>query len=306
MKLLQLRTNLHPPAAGEVPFTVYTVGTECQKAITRIAGFSARQLFLTFSGAGIFRPLGQKNWDTLYPGTLLYLPPDFPHEYLPQSGAEWFVGYVTYVERPGGPLEGLGFRNVPFRLALGDPAPLFEWIERIWSHSGPNFDVWRSSAGLFSLCLELKKRAGGKNTPEPAAPVRTPRYRDEVVENAVRFLHDHFQRRLTMTELASHVGYSPKHLNRLFRESLGETPLQYLQRLRIRTAALLLERTPHMTVRQAAAHVGMEPVYFTRLFRRFYGRAPSAMFPGKNPCSGTAITSCEFPWNPGEPGESCP
>lgn len=273
MKLLQLRTNLVPAAGEAVPFTVYTVGTERQNALTRLNGFSASQLFVTFSGTGAYRPIGQDKWDTLEPGTLLYIPAGFPHEYVPQGN--WFVGYVTFHEKPGGPLEGWGFGQAPFRLALHDPQPLFALIERIWSMSGPDFDVWRTCELLFSMCVEIKKQANA-GTDNAQTPQEKPaRYRDAVVQSAVRFLHDHLQRELKMSDLAAHVGYSAKHLNRLFRQSLGVTPLHYVQHLRLQTAAELLAGQPGMTVRQAAAHIGMEPVYFARLFRRYYGVPPS-------------------------------
>lgn len=274
MKMLALRTNLH--IAGEdVPFSVYTVGTEVQAAITRMKGFSANQLILTFSGAGLFRPLGQDKWDTIDSNTLLYIPADLPHEYVPQRPEPWLVGYVTFLEKRGVVLESWGFGNAPCRQRLGDMGRLLELLEDIWSLSGPHFDAWSSMERLFCFCAELKKQAA-RQAPQADGPGKGARYRDSV-DSAVRFLHDHLHRDLSMTELASHVGYSPKHLNRLFRRDLGMTPMHYLQRVRLKTAALLLSEHPGMTVRQAAAYIGMEPVYFTRLFRRAYGKAPSEL-----------------------------
>ncbi|TMV46985.1 helix-turn-helix domain-containing protein [Paenibacillus mesophilus] len=274
MNLLALRTNLHHPAGEDVPFSVYTVGTERQSAITRMKGFSANQLFLTFSGSGIFRPLGQDKWDTIEPNTMLYIPAGLPHEYVPQSSEPWLVGYVTFLEKRGGMLDGWGFGSVPYKLRLGDMNRLMELLEGIWSNSGPHFDTWRSTEQLFSFCAELKKQATACEPHHVDGPAKGARYRDSV-DSAVRFLHDHLHRDLSMAELASHVGYSPKHLNRLFRRDIGMTPMTYLQRVRLKTAALLLAENPGMTVRQAAAHIGMEPVYFTRLFRRAYGTTPS-------------------------------
>lgn len=276
MDTLPLRTNLHRPAGEDVPCDVYTVGTEHQAPITRLKGFSANQLFLTFSGTGVFRPIGQEKWDTIPPHTLLYIPSGFPHEYVPHGREPWSVGYVTYVERLPGALTSWGFGDVPFTRTLRRTDRLYELLERIWSCSGPNFDRWNCIEHFFAFCLELKKQTAPDGVPEASAPARSFRYRDTVVDSAIRFLHDHLQRDLTMTELASYVGYSPKQLNRLFRQAVGTTPLQYLQRIRMHTAALLLHEHPHMTVRETAAHIGMEPVYFTRLFRRAYGVTPSA------------------------------
>jgi AraC-like DNA-binding protein len=152
---------------------------------------------------------------------------------------------------------------------------LYELLYTIWNHSEPNYDVWQSTALLFSFCLEVKKQSAVNGNHVNSDSNKTVRYRNSVVHNATRFLQDHLQRNLVMAELSAHVGYSPKQLTRLFQENLGLTPLQYIQRVRLQTAALLLKQNPNMTIRQTAAHVGMEPVYFTRLFRRLYGVVPS-------------------------------
>lgn len=275
MKMLRLRTNLHSAAEADVPFAVYTVGTERQPPITRLQGFSAKQLFLTFSGTGIFRPLGQNKWDIVDTSSLLYIPSGLPHEYVPQGQEPWSVGYVTFVEQPGGLMESWGYGNTPFRLALRDTGPLYALLEQIWSSTGPDDDVWRSTELLFAFCLELRKQARLAADAAPGVAAGAHLYRDSVVDSAIRFLHDHLQRPLTMRELSAHVGYSSKQLNRLFRQALGTTPLQYLQRVRLQTGALLLQEHPGMTIRQTAAQIGMEPEYFTRLFRRKYQVTPS-------------------------------
>ncbi|PYI51967.1 AraC family transcriptional regulator [Paenibacillus flagellatus] len=280
MELLKLRTNLQDSFGDDVPVSVYTVGTEHQSSISRLKGFSANQLFVTFSGTGLFRTLDRDKdiSDTVGPNTLLYIPAGLPHQYWPQGEAPWSVGYVTFVENRPGFLAGWGFGDSPIRLPLARTDRLHELLGRIWRRSGPDdFDPWGSTELLLAFCVEAKKQAAlGRTAATDEAPFRTVRYRDSAVDSAVRFLHDHLQRDLTMTELAAHVGYSPKQLSRLFVRSLGSTPLQYWQRLRLHTAALLLAEQPGMTVRQAAAHIGMEPVYFTRLFRRTYGVVPSA------------------------------
>jgi AraC-like DNA-binding protein len=276
MKLLPLRTNLYSQIGETFPFTVYTVGTEEQASMIRLKGFSAKHLFLTFSGTGMFRPLGQDKWDIVRPNTMLYIPSEFPHEYLPYSQEPWNVGYVTFVESQEIILESWGFGKTPIQHTLQDMFRLYELLEEIWKHSGSQYDVWRSTELFFSFCLELKKQTSLAGVQKPAVAYKEAlRYRDSVVDSAIRFMHDHLERNLSLAELSSHVAYSPKQLNRLFQQSLGLTPLQYLQGIRLQTAALLLKYHPRITISQAAAHIGMEAVYFSRLFRRKYGIVPS-------------------------------
>lgn len=283
LELLSLRSNsLHPIEEG-LPVAVYTAGTELQSPITRLDGFSANQLFLTFSGTGRFRRLGQDKWDILHPRSLLYIPARMPHEYMPAGDEPWFVGYVTYVEKEEGMLSGWGFGREMFYCPLNDLDRPYELLKKIWSQSGPQNDAWATAELLFAFFLELKKQL--HSLPQDSRPDGSKQaagVQHPAVDSAVRFLHDHLERNITIRELAAHVGYSQKQLTRLFRQSLHMTPLQYLQQLRLRTAALLLAEQPDLSIRQAASYVGMEPVYFTRLFRRTYGITPSQLKRNRN------------------------
>ncbi|MFF2091387.1 AraC family transcriptional regulator [Paenibacillus sp. NPDC058174] len=293
MDILQLRSNLSSiPMDPAIPFAVYTVGTENQPLMTRLEGYSAHQFFFTFSGTGHFRLLSfdpdsdtgsdSGQWSLIPPGTLLYIPEGLPHEYGPVGEEPWMVGYVTFVEQCYGLLEQYGFGASFFRSKLQETGRLYELLYQLWQQSGRDYDPWRAAELLFAFCLEIKRQL----VPEESSAEKLPetskasRYPHSVVSQATRFLQDHLQRPITVTELSAHVGYSSKQLTRLFRESLDTTPLQYLQRIRLHTAIQLLERHPEMTIRQAAAHVGMEPVYFTRLFRRTFGTTPSAFAAG--------------------------
>jgi AraC-like DNA-binding protein len=275
MDILSLRTNLHLPPEPQIPFYVYTAGTERQAPITRSKGFSANQLLLTFSGGGLFRTLGQDNWDIVDAQTMLYIPANVPHEYVPRSEEPWHVGYVTFADNGSGLLEKWGFGDAMYVKPVRELSRLHELLLAIWACTGPEYDAWRSTELLFAFCLEAKRQSSDAGTPgRLELPLKSSRIRDSITDSAIRFLHDYLQRDLTMTELAARIGYSAKHLNRLFRRDIGMTPMQYLQRIRLRTAALLLTDHPDMTVREVAAYIGMEPDYFGRLFRRVHGLTP--------------------------------
>ncbi|WP_337926708.1 AraC family transcriptional regulator [Paenibacillus caui] len=277
MKLYELRTNLNMPFSEGLPFGIYTVGTEQQAPITRFRGFSAKQIILTFSGSGAFRKIGHDNWDIITAGKMLYIPAGLPHQYVPMAGEPWQVGYVTFVDGPKGGLQSWGYGDHLHIAALAETERLFSLIEQIWRCSGPDYDLWRSAELFLQFCVELKKQtvtvAGKQLFHQLPSPDRHP---STMVDRMTRFLHDHLERNFTMSELSSYVGYSAKQTVRLFRQQHGMTPHQYLQKIRLQTAAQLLQDHPDMTIGQIAAHVGMEPVYFSRQFSRLYGVVPSA------------------------------
>jgi AraC-like DNA-binding protein len=207
---------------------------------------------------------------------------------MPYGEGPWFVGYVTLLENFGEVLNRWGFGDAPRLLQLSDISLFTDRLLAIWQLSGNEHDPWRTTELLYSLFLAILKDTSGQTSLKsdsaapwvpPAAPPAS--YRASVVDVAVRFLHDHLNRPITIAGLAGHVGYSQKQLTRLFRQAMGLTPLQYLHQIRLKTARHLLLDHPDMTIRQAAAYVGLEPVYFARLYKREFGRLPSEELRGR-------------------------
>jgi AraC family transcriptional regulator of arabinose operon len=97
----------------------------------------------------------------------------------------------------------------------------------------------------------------------------------------ITWLVDHLQRHLAdplrVRELAALVNLSPSRLRALFVAQTGSAPAQYVQRLRLRRARLLVERT-FLSVKEIMALVGYsDPSHFARDFRREHGLAPTEL-----------------------------
>ena len=99
---------------------------------------------------------------------------------------------------------------------------------------------------------------------------------DARVQRAMNYLSEHMNEKITLQDLAEEVHLSPSRLAHLFREQVGATPQQFLERHRLERAKQLLRSTPHL-VQDVAWQVGYEnPFYFTRRFKKYAGCSPSA------------------------------
>lgn len=97
---------------------------------------------------------------------------------------------------------------------------------------------------------------------------------DAQIRRAQEWLFANFGGEVRVEELAVRVGMSPRNFARRFKAATGETPIRYLQRLRINAARHLLENDLK-TVRQVSRAVGYEDLSFFRwLFKRHTGEAP--------------------------------
>ncbi|MFQ5516994.1 MAG: GlxA family transcriptional regulator [Acidimicrobiia bacterium] len=91
---------------------------------------------------------------------------------------------------------------------------------------------------------------------------------------AQQWLEHHLDEPVTIANVASWAGMSPRTFHRRFRAAVGETPGGYLRRLRVEAAKDLLA-DPSYTVAEIARLVGfIDPGAFAATFRRHAGASP--------------------------------
>lgn len=99
---------------------------------------------------------------------------------------------------------------------------------------------------------------------------------DRRLRRAVSFIHDNLAEDLSLDAIAREAAMSPYHFSRVFKATLGASPLQYVIAARIDRARVLL-RTTKLTVAEIAWRVGYEDVSrFGRHFKRQVGATPAA------------------------------
>jgi transcriptional regulator GlxA family with amidase domain len=99
--------------------------------------------------------------------------------------------------------------------------------------------------------------------------------RDAEIGKALTLLHHQPADPWTVTELARQTGLSRTVLAERFRHFLGEPPMAYLTRWRLRLGARALTTTSH-SVARIASEVGYESeAAFNRAFKREFGLPPA-------------------------------
>lgn len=98
---------------------------------------------------------------------------------------------------------------------------------------------------------------------------------DDPVAEAQEYIEQHYPEPLTVQALASHFAFSRRNFIRRFKEATGNTPIEYIQRVRIEASKRLLENSP-----KSIGEIMMETGYsdnksFRALFKKYTGYAPS-------------------------------
>ena len=107
-----------------------------------------------------------------------------------------------------------------------------------------------------------------------SAPMLNQQHQDEKIKKAQEYLQEYFNGHFTMDELANRLGMSPRNFTRRFKQATGETPLNYLHKLRINCARQMLE-ADYRSVQEVCYQVGYEDLAFFRsVFKRYAGLSP--------------------------------
>ncbi len=109
----------------------------------------------------------------------------------------------------------------------------------------------------------------------PNGQISNQENRTDHMENALRYIEDHYCDPFTIQQLADHLGLNRSYLHRIFKAVTGVSIQSYLLDYRIRQACILL-KTTSLSVRVIAHSVSyIDPLYFSRIFHQKMGVSPS-------------------------------
>jgi AraC-like DNA-binding protein len=93
------------------------------------------------------------------------------------------------------------------------------------------------------------------------------------VEKAKSYLHTHYQKNISLDDLANVVGLNRAYLIRTFKKTMGLPPHAYLTQLRLSEAKKQLAR--NIPIAQVALNTGFaDQSHFSRAFKQTYGMTP--------------------------------
>ena len=177
------------------------------------------------------------------------------------DGVEFIV--ISYLADP---LDTL-FELLPERIFYTEHASRyrssFEACARIYAARG----VCHESL-LCAIVQEILCNVIRESYPSGLSREKTP------VEYAKQYMDEFFSNDLSSENIAAVVGLSPSYLRSLFKKSEGESPIRYLNRIRIeRAKEMLASNMFHLD--EIAEACGFQNVYyFSRVFKQFTGVSP--------------------------------
>lgn len=102
---------------------------------------------------------------------------------------------------------------------------------------------------------------------------------NSVMEKAIDYIEKHYgDNDLNMNTLADRLNVSASYFGKLFKEFTGSSMSEYLTKVRMEKAHILLRMDPEKEIAQIAAEVGFSNgAYFATVFKKQFGVSPSKM-----------------------------
>ena len=147
-----------------------------------------------------------------------------------------------------------------------------------------NMDILRQTiVNLIQRTRTMRLKYEHTDHLEGKTPPKSVKSPDEkLLANIMKAINGHLDDdSLTMDLIASEVGLSRVHLNRKMKDLTGQTPHDFIRKVRLKKAAELLA-SGKMNVSEVTYTCGFSsPTSFSALFKKFYGVSPSQYYKSK-------------------------
>lgn len=254
------RLTLFVPAVGP-----------CLYAVTPDHSHPAYSFFLSFDDRTEIAVNGEIS--SLEPGKVLAVDPDAIHHEVPSDRPPRYIGVLLGREYFEGELDRYpDIRRQPFAFRSFSPGPeliiLLKEFMREADGKLPGRDALLEAIGIRIVHSIIRAAF--------AVPAGTDRISDRLeIHRVIEYLHHHYEEKLTVADLARIAAMSTAHFSRVFRRETGHPPLDYLIRLRLQKARLLLMAGDD-NITEIALRCGFAtPSHFAACFQRHCGTTPS-------------------------------
>ena len=222
------------------------------------------EILLYLEGTGTLT-IGTDKYD-FRPGMIVCQPPDIEHS---ESSKEGFKNVFVRV-RDFNPISG----DAPVILFDDAEESVYTLLKLANTKFIKKEDTYKDEVNtlfdaVYRLILCRKPADGGQNSV-------IEKLKNTIASNISNTSFD------LRAEIKS-IGYSSEYFSKLFKKSVGYSPLEYLKKMRMEYSKSLLEcnHIYSFTIKEIAHQSGYhDSYYFLKTFKRYYGVTPSRYFRG--------------------------
>ena len=140
----------------------------------------------------------------------------------------------------------------------------------------PGWDLMLKSLVMKLVVILLKSMCSEKIPEREENGLSFETYDKVNIVNAIiSFINENYMKDISLEKISRNMYLSPAYISRIFKEEVGESPINYLIKVRLSKAEELLKESV-VPVKAVAKSVGYDDAYyFSKLFKKYYGMPPS-------------------------------
>ena len=129
---------------------------------------------------------------------------------------------------------------------------------------------------LMRMLLLIYREIAGEESKDNQAGCNFESYnKNYVVKKIVTYLNENYASKISLDQIARNMYLSPVYISKIFKEETGESPINYLIKIRLEKARDILVSGEAGSIKHIANSVGYDDVYhFSKLFKKYYGISP--------------------------------
>lgn len=193
---------------------------------------------------------------TAYPNQAIVL--QVPYEMLLQYMERYDHLYFVVDERPASEAE---------KQKLAEFKAVLREMDEVYGAQKEGYQLKFDSLlleALYRLMVDYAVRIGKEHIPQNQKAVQQ-------IREVMRYIEEHYAKKLTVAQVAEHFGYTPNYLSKLLKRYLGLTVYQYLYEIRLDRICRDLQH-PEARIMELLPKHGCENYKsVSRLFKERYG-----------------------------------
>jgi AraC-like DNA-binding protein len=150
------------------------------------------------------------------------------------------------------------------------------------SKNEPGSELLLKSLGMKLIVILLRATFENRSNQEKGI-INLEVYDKTVIVNTItEFINENYMKGLSLDIISQNMYLSPAYISKIFKEETGESPINYLIKVRLSKAEEHLKESS-FSIKEAAHAVGYDDAYhFSKLFKKYYGYPPSSIKMSRN------------------------
>jgi AraC-like DNA-binding protein len=202
------------------------------------------------------------------PNQFFILPNNQTHRYGSDSDNPWSIYWIMFSGAISKEIANFKTIEPCFKpITLVRPDEFFKSYDHMFNTLTEAYtftNILSANMDLWNILMQFMNQNGTESK----------KVENNSVKDIIDYMKKNLSKKLTVTEMASTIYFSPSHFNKLFKLETGYSPLDYFIHLRMQSACDYLRNT-ELRIKEIASLVSYDdPYLFSRIFTKTIGKCP--------------------------------